>query len=168
MSDDQQHTVTSLTVRPRRLRRISIVAAPIILVAYIWWGWTLSGTTSNGGALTEEDQWALMGLGPIVAALALLPLRLRVDADPHGVRVRGFHRDLTVPWTMVSAVRFNRTALWGSLVLTNSEPVQLLAIQIFDGPRAVAAIRQLRAIHAAAQADTSVNDRTTATAATSE
>ncbi|GAA3763928.1 hypothetical protein GCM10022225_57370 [Plantactinospora mayteni] len=160
MDREPSRLTPSLTARPHRMRQAAVVASPLILLAYIWWGATLSGTVSNGGALTEEDKWALMGMGPIVALLALLPLRLRVDADSQAVRVRGFHRDLTLPWTAVTAVEFKRNRPWASLLVSNGESVHLLAIQVFDGPRAVTAIRELRALHHAAQTSASTGGQT--------
>ncbi|MEK8110500.1 PH domain-containing protein [Micromonospora sp. M12] len=57
------------------------------------------------------------------AALALVPWRLRVEADADHVRVRNVLGDHTVAWALVDRVRFDRTALWASLELANGEPL---------------------------------------------
>ncbi|WP_262420775.1 PH domain-containing protein [Micromonospora aurantiaca (nom. illeg.)] len=141
-----------VTVRPRRIRQISIGAAAVILAINLYAGLTLSGTTSNGGRLFPADRWAVIGVGVLFTALALLPWRLRVQADRERVRVRNLVGDVTVPWEVVERVRFDRNAVWASLDLINGDVVPLLSVQVIDHEDAVAAVRRLRALLAAARA----------------
>jgi hypothetical protein len=141
-----------MTVRPRRIRQISLGAAAVILAINVYAGLTLSGTTSNGGKLFPTDRWAVIGVGVFFTGLALLPWRLRVQADVERVRVRNLLGDVTVPWQVVERVRFDRKALWASLDLINGDVVPLLGAQVFDHADAVAAVRRLRTLLAAARA----------------
>lgn len=141
-----------IVVRPRRLRWISLAAAAVILGLNAFAGVTLSGTTSNGGTLFPADQWAVAGAGAVFAALALVPWRLRVEAEADHIRVRNLLGDHTIPWELVDRVRFDRKALWASLELTNGEPLPLFAVQVIDRDEAVAAVRRLRQLHAVGRA----------------
>ena len=138
-----------VVVRPRRLRWISLAAAVVILGLNVFSGVTLSGTTANGGRLFPADRWAVAGIGVFFAALALVPWRLRVQADTQHIRVRNLVGDLTVRWDLVDRVRFDRKALWASLELTNGEQLSLLAVQVIDRDEAVTAVRRLRQLHVA-------------------
>ncbi|MFI7068901.1 PH domain-containing protein [Micromonospora sediminicola] len=141
--------LAQVVVRPRRLRWISLAAAAVILGINVFSAVTLSGTTSNGGTLFPADRWAVAGVGVFFAALALVPWRLRVQADTRHVRVRSFFGDHTIPWELVDRVRFDRKALWASLELTSGEPLPLLAVQVIDRDEAVTAVQRLRRLHAA-------------------
>ncbi|MCG5466636.1 PH domain-containing protein [Micromonospora sp. MED01] len=145
-------------LRPRRVRWISLAAAAVILGINAFAGVTLSGTTSNGGTLFPADRWAVAGIGLFFAALALVPWRLRVEADTDHVRVRNLLGDHTVAWALVDRVRFDRTALWASLELADGEPLPLFAVQLIDGDAAVAAVRRLRELHAAGRAQHAGSD----------
>ncbi|WP_238161397.1 PH domain-containing protein [Micromonospora endolithica] len=129
------------------MRWISAAAAVVVLGFNLLSAATLSGTTSNGGQYFPTDRLAVAGIGVFFTALTLVPWRLRVHADRDGVRVRNLLGDVTVPWEMVQRVRFDRKAVWASLELTNGEVVALLAVQVFDGERSVAAVRRLRQLH---------------------
>ncbi|MCT2279087.1 MULTISPECIES: PH domain-containing protein [Micromonospora] len=141
-----------VTVRPRRIRQISLGAAAVILAINVYAGLTLSGTTSNGGKLFPADRWAVIGVGVLFTGLTLLPWRLRVQADVERVRVRNLLGDVTVPWQVVERVRFDRKAVWASLDLVNGDVVPLLSVQVIDHADAVAAVRRLRTLLAAARA----------------
>lgn len=136
-----------VVVRPRRVRWISLAAAAVIMGVFVFSGLTLDGTTANGGELFPADRWAVIGVGVALGALALVPWRLRVQADAERVRVRNLLGDVTVPWQVVDRVRFDRKALWASLELANGDAVPLLAVQVIDRDEAVAAVRQLRQVH---------------------
>lgn len=117
-----------VTVRPRRIRQVSIGAAVVILAINVSAGLTLIGTTSNGGRLFPADRLAVIGVGAFFTALALLPWRLHVCADVERLRVRNLLGDVTVPWRVVERVRFDRKALWASLDLINGDVVPLLSV----------------------------------------
>ena len=56
-----------------------------------------------------------------------------------------------VPWDLVRAVSFPDGASWARLDLPDFEYLPVLAVQAVDGQRAAEAMRQLRALHTAAQ-----------------
>ncbi|WP_233625009.1 PH domain-containing protein [Actinoplanes sp. ATCC 53533] len=124
--------------------------ATIVTVFLVASGLTLSGTTASGGQLLASDGWALVGVGLLLGAVALTPLRIRADADAHGIRVRNLVSDFDLPWSAVRSVRYQHGTPWASLLLHTDEVVTVLAVQISDGNRAVEAIRGLRSLHAAA------------------
>ena len=59
-----------------------------------------------------------------------------------------------LPWELVRAVSFPDGASWARLDLPDDEYLPVMAVQAADGQRAVAGIRQLRALHAAARTAT--------------
>ena len=134
----------TVVIRPLRLRVVAAVAAALTLAFLVPWQ-PLTGETANGGQYFPEDRWALVGSAIVLAAFWFLLFRVRVDADANGVRVRGVFRDLTVPWSAVEAVRYSG-APWVALVLTNGEPIPMMALMFIDGQRAVDAARRLRAL----------------------
>ncbi|MGJ3224841.1 PH domain-containing protein [Micromonospora aurantiaca (nom. illeg.)] len=146
----RDHPVRQVTARPRRIRQVSAAAALVVLAVGVYSGLTLSGTTSNGGRLFPADRWAVVGVGAMLAALTLLPWRLRVHADVNQVRVCNLLGDVVVPWNLVERVRFDRKAAWASLDLINGDAVPLLGVQVFDREEAVAAVRALRTLHSRA------------------
>lgn len=142
MSHPGSSATPVLVVRPLRLRIAAIVAAVLTFVFLMPWE-PLSGGMANGGQYFPEDRWAVVGSAIVLSVFWLMALRIRVDATAETIRVRGLFRDLTVPWSAVSAVRYSG-APWVALVLTNSEPIPMMAIMRTDGQRAVDAARRLR------------------------
>ena len=98
------------------------------------------------------DQIAMLVIGAFVAGGVLLLARPRVRADGEGIEVRNILVTRYVPWSDVVAVTFPDQAPWARLELPDDEYLSVLAIQAVDGARAVAAIRRVRALHAAARA----------------
>jgi hypothetical protein len=86
----------------------------------------------------------------LIGAGILLLTRPRVRADALGVEVRNVGAPRYLPWEAVAAVAFPDGASWARLALPYDEYLPVLAVQAVDGQRAVAAIRQLRALHTAA------------------
>jgi hypothetical protein len=139
--------------RPRAMRVAALVIAILICWVIVVSGLNLSGTmTANGGQTFESDSWALIALGPLLALPALLPMRVRIDADATGVHVQNLVREFDVPWSAVRAVRYRHGAPWATLDLVTNEVVTVLAVQALDGRRALEAIRQLRKLHLDSQA----------------
>jgi hypothetical protein len=134
----------TVVIKPLRLRIAAVVAAVLTLAFLVPWR-PLSGGIPAGSQYFPEDRWALVGSAIALSAFWLLLFRVRVDATPDKVRVRGLFRDLTVPWSAVEAVRYSG-APWVALVLTNGEPVPLMAVMRVDGQRAVDDARRLRAL----------------------
>lgn len=112
-------------------------------------GTGLRGSTGQGNATFQRgDQFAMIGLGVLIAAGILLFTRPRVEADERGVRVRNVVGSYDLPWEVVRRVSFERGAAWASLELHDDDLVPMIALQTVDKERAVAGVRALRALHA--------------------
>jgi hypothetical protein len=75
-----------------------------------------------------------------------------VRADAGQLWVRNILGSHTVPWSLVTAVRFEDRAWWASLELIDGDVLAIVAVQAIDGPRAVDAVTALRALHTQAAA----------------
>ncbi len=129
------------------MRQATVLAAAAIAAVLVWSGATLTGTTAYGGKLFISDSWALIGVGITLGLVALTPLRISVRADADGIRVVNLIGNFELPWSAVIAVRYQRGTPWASLELRSGDAVQLMAIQVSDGNRAVEGIRELRRLH---------------------
>ena len=110
--------------------------------------------TSSTGVVVfgPVDQFAIAGLGVVLASGVMWLGRSRVDADAAGVRVRNLAVTRELPWQAVRAVRFDQKSPWASLLLENDDEVSVLAVQAVDREQAVRAVEGLRGLHAAARA----------------
>jgi hypothetical protein len=141
-----------LVVRPFRVRVAAWIGA-VVLVAVMVVIAALLPTTVNAGVYFRlADQVALVLLGLLFAAGALLLARPRVRADADGVEVRNTGLPRRLAWRDVRRVAFPDGASWARLDLPDDEYLPVLAVQAADGARAVEAITALRALHAAARA----------------
>jgi hypothetical protein len=138
-----------LRVRPRRIRIMVWIAAPVIVVLFTAIAFGLHGSFNETGASFQTpDQVAMILLGLLAAAASLLLARPSLEADDTGVRVRNLFGTLDVPWAVVRRVRLDRGSPWVSLDLHDDDVVSVLAIQAADKEHAVTAVRALRALHA--------------------
>ena len=136
-----------LRVRPRRIRIMVWIAAPVVVVFFTAMAVTLRGTFNETGAAFETpDQVAMILLGLLVAAGSLLLARPSLEADDAGVRVRNLFGTVDLPWAVIRGVRMDRGAPWVSLDLQDDDVVSVLAIQAVDKEHAVRAVRALRAL----------------------
>ena len=87
-------------------------------------------------------------LGLLIAAGVLLLGRPTVVADLHGLRVQNIFSTKDVPWEIVRAVSFPDGSPWAVLELADDDRISVLAVQASDGPRAIEAVRGLRALRA--------------------
>jgi hypothetical protein len=109
--------------------------------------------SDTGVHFRVADQVAVLLLGVLIAAGILLLARPRVRADARGIEVRNVGTPRYLAWEEIRAVSFPDGASWARLDLPYYEYVPVMAVQAVDGQRAVAAIRQLRSLHAAAHRD---------------
>jgi hypothetical protein len=87
-----------------------------------------------------------------VAGAILLFTRPRVIADSRHIEVRNIIGAHDLPWAVVRRIVFERGSPWVSLELADDDTVAVMAVQAADKDHAVAAVRALRALHAASQA----------------
>ncbi len=144
-----------LRVRPRRIRVVVWIAAPLVVVVCTLLALGLRGSFNDTGAAFETaDQVAMVVLGVLAALGLLIFARPWVEADAAGVRVRNLLGYYDLPWDEVRAIRFNRGVPWVTLELADDEVVSVLAVQATDKEHAIRAVRGLRALHAAARTRT--------------
>jgi hypothetical protein len=145
---------------PRKLSQVCWVLAPIIVLAFVALSFGLTGRTEGGGMFSTADQFAMVGLGILLALGVLWFTWPRVYADAKGVRIRNMLGSYTLPWQVVTAVRFDEGSPWAALDLADDDQVAVMAIQRQDKERAVAAVRGMRALLADAQSATDPADGT--------
>lgn len=136
----------TLVIRPHKVRRIAIPVAVALVVIFVVIA-VLLKSGSTGVEFGLSDQVSIAAIGVVLAAGALLFVRPKMVADADGVEVRNVLFGQKVPWSMITAVSFPDGAPWARLELPQDEYVPVVAIQAADGERAVAAIRELRALH---------------------
>jgi hypothetical protein len=145
---------TVVRARPRRATRIAWVLAVLVVIVFSAVATGLRGTTESGKSVFQAgDQLAMVGLGVLGGLGILLFTRPRVEADERGIRIRNIVGGYDLPWDVVRSVQFNRGAPWASLELRDDDLVPVMAVQSADKKYAVDAVRSLRALLAAAQAD---------------
>lgn len=148
-----------MRLRPLRVRVMCWACAAAVLLLFTAAGIGLEGSTGVGDATFQRgDRFAMIGLGVLIAAGILLFTRPRVEADERGIRVRNVFSSYDLPWEAIRAVRFDRGAPWADLELHDDEVVPMMALQAVDKERAVAGVRALRALHAAAGEQHAVKD----------
>jgi hypothetical protein len=137
--------------RPKRVRLVAGIAGAAIFLLFTALSFGLKGSTGDGyGKFQAGDQFAMIGLGVLGALGALVFTRPRVRADAAGVRIRNVVGGYDLPWAVVRSVRFDRNSAWAVLELHDDETVPVHALQAVDKEYAVAGVRTLRALHAAA------------------
>lgn len=152
----------SVVVRPRKLTRICIGLAVLVLVGFAVLSYAVGGLGDGDptrpiqpgtGQVTFRlgDQLALFGIGALVAVVLLGFTRARVEADADGITIRNVLGDKTLPWQVVRAVTFDEGSSWASLELQDDDTVALLAVQANDGDAAVQAVLDLRQLLAASR-----------------
>jgi cytochrome c biogenesis protein CcdA len=134
------------------MRLVLALAGAVVVAVMVVVAAGLKETTNTVVTYRTSDQFAMAGLGLVIAAGLVFLGRSRVDADASGVRVRNVVVNHQLPWQAVRAVRFERKSAWASLLLENGDEVSLLAVQAVDGEHAVRAVEGLRALRTAARA----------------
>lgn len=136
----------TLVVRPRKVRRIVVPVAVALVVIFVVIA-VLLKSGSTGVQFGLSDQVSIAAVGVVLAGGALLFARPRLVANADGLEVRNVLFGQRVSWSVIRAVSFPDGAPWARLELPQDEYVPVVAIQAIDGERAVAAIRDLRALH---------------------
>lgn len=140
-------TTTVFEARPRKVRRVAVAAAVLLIAVFAVVG-TLLRNTPTGVYFRLSDQMAMVVLGLLLAGAALLFTRPRVRAGADGVEVRNLIATRMVPWELALRISFPDGAPWARIELPDDEYIAVMAIQSADGRHAVQAIRRLREVHA--------------------
>ncbi|KAA2261824.1 PH domain-containing protein [Solihabitans fulvus] len=140
-----------LVVRPRRARMVATVSAVVLVVVFVVVALLLKNT-STGVYFRTSDQVAMVGVGLLLAAGAMIFARPMVRADAEGIEVRNVFTVTRYPWTLVRQVSFPDGTPWARLDLPDDEYVAVMAVQAVDRERAVVAVRALRELHRRANA----------------
>jgi hypothetical protein len=140
-----------VVIRPRKVRRVAWVMAPVIVVFFVVLGILLTGPTGNddNSVFKPSDQIAMGLLGVLLAGGVLMIGRPRVLADQRHVKIQNIIGGYDLPWDVVRAVRFDRGSPWLTLELENDDIVAVMAIQATDKELAVTDARTLRTLLAA-------------------
>jgi hypothetical protein len=145
----QEQTMTDLgklDYRPRKSRLGAWIGAAICFGGFTALSFTLGSQTAEGGAVTWADQAGMVGLGVIGAVIILSFLRLRVRADERGIEVTNVASKRYFPWEIVTAINFTDKMTWATVELADDDEMSIMAVQVTDKERAVAAIKHLRAL----------------------
>lgn len=142
--------MTDYEARPRRIRFVAIAGA-IFFVAVFTVIALLLKKSSTGVFFKTSDQLAMIGIGIALAAATLVIMRPSVKADDNGIDVRNLLGWQHYDWELVRSISFPDKAWWARVELPDYEYVPVMAIQAFDGVRAVESMRELRRLHRAHQ-----------------
>jgi hypothetical protein len=123
----------AVVARPRRLTRVCWLVAALVVVVFGVLAVALGRGPEGDAQFRLADQIAFFLLGVIIAGLALLFTRARVEGRADGVHVRNPFGTKDVPWQVVRAVRLDEGSPWAVLELHDDETVQMLAVQANDG-----------------------------------
>lgn len=134
----------ALTIRPRKLRILSIVLAVVILAAMVTVGLLLKQSNTGAATFRTADQVSMIGLGVIIAGGILILTRPYVRVDGEGLAVRNFGGVKHIPWQVIRSVRFSDSSPWATLELEDDDALTMLAIQAVDGASAAEATEELR------------------------
>lgn len=132
-----------LVARPIKARWCAIVGAVAVIVAMSVVA-ALLRTVKTGVYFRPADQVAMVMLGVLMAGGLLLFARPRVRAGAEGVEVRNIVATRLFGWPEIRGFAFPDNATWGRIELDDYEYVPILAVQVVDGARAIAAMQGLR------------------------
>lgn len=141
---------TTVVVRPRKVRKVAIPVAVLLLGVFVLVGAMLK-QTDTGVYFRLSDQIAMVVLGLLVGGATLLLTRPRLRADFDGIEVRNVLNSYRYGWNDIVTISFPDGAPWARVELPEDEYVPILAVQAADGTHAVAAMRQLRELRRAVE-----------------
>jgi len=145
-----------VVIRPRKIRRVCWILAPVVVLVFAALAMFLHGSTGDGeGRFQPSDTGAMIILGFLAAGAILLFTRPKVVADEHHIKIQNVLGGYDLPWEVVRRVKFERGNPWVSLELEDDDVVAVMALQAADKEYAVAGTRALRALLAAHKATAS-------------
>ncbi len=133
--------------RPVRARRVAIGLAAVVAFGGVALARALPG--HGEPSFSAPDRVALALLGCAVAGVILLLARPRLAMYDDGLLVVNLLRRRRLHWAEVVAVQLGRDDSWASLDVSDGTALPVMALQVADGQRTAAAVRELRATLAA-------------------
>ena len=130
-----------VVIRPRLMPVLAVVGAVLMTAVGVAVAMNSGGRTT-GPELRTADQWALLVLALVFAAVILLLTRPRLRLGPAGLGVRNILEERVIPWDEVVGISFPKR--WARVELGGYEYLPVVAIQSFDRERAVAAMNTVR------------------------
>lgn len=142
--------VAPVDARPLLMARVGYITAAVVFGVFLITAIVMPH--ANAGAhFGVKDQIGTGVLGVLVGGAFLLLARPRLHADLDGVRMRSFAGNYrVVPWDVIVRVEFPAKSRFARVVLPGEEYLALYAVQRVDREQAVAVMRGLRALFAAA------------------
>lgn len=138
------------TWRPFGVRLVGGVGG-LALVAVVVVAW-LGFSPTIRGQFSALEIGTLILLGLLALGVWFSLMRCRITAtETHLIVVNGY-RSRTFEWAQIVAVSLRRGAPWATIDLSDGTTVAAMGIQNADGPRGVAAARQLKALAASKSA----------------
>ena len=119
--------------RPRRGRRVALVAAVLSVVIFTIGAISLPGKDVLYGGWGFGDRMLLVGCGLGVAALMWRYATIRAVPTRDGLTVRNLILTRRLEWAQIVRVQFGGGAPWVSLDLDDTDTVAVMAIQKADG-----------------------------------
>jgi hypothetical protein len=146
---------TGLPALPRTWRplgpRIVGIAVTFALIVVVAVGW-FSFDAETRAKFTVFQRGTLVFFGLLYLTLMLALIRSRAVAYADRLVVVNGYRRHEYEWPQIVAARLPPGAPWVTLDLADGETASVLAIQGSDGDRARVALRELKALVAAASA----------------
>lgn len=133
-----------LVYRPRRMPRVAVVAAIVVLAIHVTFGALLTISDTGARNIGLSDQLAIGLIGVIITGAVLLLTRARLRVGPTGVGVRNLVGERVFEWDRVQGMTYPDKGFSARLLLPADEHVPVLAVQAWDSDRAVAAMTAFR------------------------
>lgn len=134
-------------VRSKKSARYAMVAAGVLVLVHVTLA-ILLRTSATGVYFRLVDQFAMAGIGLLLAGGVLLLTRPRLRVGPRGIAVRNVLGERIVDWDLDQGLSFRDGASWARIELPDDEYVPVMAIQANDREHAVQAVRRFRELEA--------------------
>lgn len=134
-------------VRSRKSARYAMIAAGVLVAVHVTLA-VLLRTSATGVYFRLVDQFAMAGIGLLLACGVLLLTRPRLRVGPRGIAVRNILGERVVEWDLDQGLSFPEGSAWARIELPDDEYVPVMAIQANDGDHAVYAVRKFRELEA--------------------
>ncbi|QBJ98368.1 PH domain-containing protein [Rhodococcus sp. ABRD24] len=134
-------------VRSKKSARYAMMAAGVLVLVHVTLA-VLLRSSATGVYFRTVDQFAMAGIGCLLAGGVLLLTRPRLRVGPQGIGVRNVLGERIVEWDLDQGMSFPEGASWARIELPDDEYVPVMAIQANDREHAVQAVRRFRELEA--------------------